>query len=218
MRRFSWLAVIAIAEWIAGGPAIGQAKKQAPAPQEPTSGKTDETTYRQRGTKDAPLFIHIEQDPQGKSDAADTKKETPSKDFYDKLTAWGAAVAALFTFALAIIGFWGVWVARSGVQVARDTLTAIQGQLTEIQNAGAQTVTMLEHASTQAKAASDSVHISELAMITTVRAYVHRVTKFCAYIRTVTGNPRHPYAERINPVGIAFATYESHNCCDEECG
>jgi hypothetical protein len=44
-----------------------------------------------------------------------------------------------------------------------------------------------------------------------------RITRFCAFIDAVTGNPFDEWDEKTNAVEIRFATYHRHNCADEDC-
>jgi hypothetical protein len=43
------------------------------------------------------------------------------------------------------------------------------------------------------------------------------ITRFCAFIREVTGDPTQAWDEKINPVGIVFKMHDRHNCADEDC-
>jgi hypothetical protein len=99
-------------------------------------------------------------------ESTEEEQEKKHKASIDGWTLSIAAIVAAFTGLLVIIGW-------RGVRAARDTLTAIQGQLAEIQSAGQQTNRLIAHAETQAQAALGQVRISELAMIANNRAYVH---------------------------------------------
>jgi hypothetical protein len=48
------------------------------------------------------------------------------------------------------------------------------------------------------------------------RSSVH-TTRFCVVATHVTGNPLEPWDEKTNPFDIVFATYDRHNCADEDC-
>lgn len=43
------------------------------------------------------------------------------------------------------------------------------------------------------------------------------ITRFCAFIREVTGDPTQAWDEKTNPVGIVFKMHDRHNCADEDC-
>jgi hypothetical protein len=43
------------------------------------------------------------------------------------------------------------------------------------------------------------------------------VTKFCVFATNVSGNPLEPWDEKANPFDISFATFDRHNCADEDC-
>jgi hypothetical protein len=43
------------------------------------------------------------------------------------------------------------------------------------------------------------------------------VTKFCAHVRRITGDPLQAYHEDTNIVELVFANYHRHNCADEDC-
>ena len=45
-----------------------------------------------------------------------------------------------------------------------------------------------------------------------------RVTKFCVVATHIMGDPTSPWDAEKNNMEIAFATYQRHNCADEECG
>jgi len=111
---------VSVSVWVAWGPAWGQTKNQPRPPQQPSTSKGTDTQYLQRGAKDSPIFVHIE-GIDGQASAPHTQNATSGKDFYDKLVAWSAASAALFTLALVVIG-WG------GVRAAFRTLKAIEAQ------------------------------------------------------------------------------------------
>jgi hypothetical protein len=43
------------------------------------------------------------------------------------------------------------------------------------------------------------------------------ITKFCVFARSITGDPTMPWNATTNIMDIAFATYERHNCADDDC-
>ncbi len=120
MRRFVLVTVIAIAQWVAGGPAVGQTKKQTGPPTEPAKAKNTNSQPPQRGTEDAPFIVQITNSPHTQAGA--TQQKAPQKDFYDKFGIWCGAAIALFTFALVVVGAWGV-------SAAVRTLKAIERQV-----------------------------------------------------------------------------------------
>jgi hypothetical protein len=44
-----------------------------------------------------------------------------------------------------------------------------------------------------------------------------RITKFCHFVRTVTGDPLKGWHAETNPVEIVFGHYHQNNCTDEDC-
>jgi len=44
-----------------------------------------------------------------------------------------------------------------------------------------------------------------------------RITRFCVYAASITGDPLTPWHEKTNIMHIAFSNYARHNCADEEC-
>lgn len=115
------LMIVCIAEWIAGGPAWGQSKNKSTPPRKPAYSKGTETHEPQRGSKDAPIFVHFQQDPHGQETATSAQNKSTGKDFYDKLGAWAGAAVALFTLILVGVGY-------CGVKAALRTLKAIETQ------------------------------------------------------------------------------------------
>ncbi len=115
------IVLLGVAVWIASGPSWGQTKDQARPPQQPTTSNSKPTESQQRGSKDSPIFVHVEQDPHTQNNSTKKQKRETGKDFYDKLTAWSAAGAAVFTLGLLIIG-------GCGVRAAVNTLKAIKEQ------------------------------------------------------------------------------------------
>jgi hypothetical protein len=121
MRNCVSIAIGCIAVWMAGWPSWGQTKEKFTPPKELPSSKATQPRELQRGSKESPIFIYIEQDPQGQSNATNTGNAVQHKDFYDKLGAWGGAAAAFFSFLLVIVGW-------CGVKAALRTLQAIERQ------------------------------------------------------------------------------------------
>jgi hypothetical protein len=126
MRHIAWLVLtssidLAFVVGIAGGPAWGQSKNQKDKGREPSATKRTDPQPDQRGTKDAPFFVYIEQSPHPQANAAPTGKGDADSNWYDKLSAWSALYAAIFTGALVLIG-------GGGVCAALKTLKAIKRQ------------------------------------------------------------------------------------------
>lgn len=44
-----------------------------------------------------------------------------------------------------------------------------------------------------------------------------RITKFCCFIRNISGNPLRAFDEKTNPVEMLFHLYDKHNCADGDC-
>jgi hypothetical protein len=44
-----------------------------------------------------------------------------------------------------------------------------------------------------------------------------RITKYCVFARTVTGDPLKHWNADTNRVEIVFGFYHRHNCADEDC-
>ena len=123
------VAVLTVCEWIAM-PTWGQSEKQRHQPSEPTEKTAAAAKNDQRGTKDSPLMIEIQERAKSESEAALEKNANDHKEFNDEVTAWSAAIAAFCTFLLVIVGGFGVC-------YAIRTLRAIERQagLLEVQAA-----------------------------------------------------------------------------------
>jgi hypothetical protein len=113
------LFVLCISQWIAGGPVWGQSKKETAPPHKPANSRSTDSPDLQRGAKDPPILVHIEQDPQTHAGSANAENKHTSKDFYDKLGIWSAATAAACTLLLVAIG-------GCGVRAAIRTLKAVE--------------------------------------------------------------------------------------------
>lgn len=102
-------------------PLCGQSERQPRHEEKPANAKTTKPQSDQRGTKESPIFVYVEQDPQSKADATKAEKDDKRKEFNDRLVAWSAVGAAVFTGVLVIIGW-------RGVRAANRTLKAIERQ------------------------------------------------------------------------------------------
>jgi hypothetical protein len=123
------IAVIAatISIWVLSGPAWGQAKHHTDNASKPTNAKNSTAKPQQIGTKEFPVFVHLEDTPKNQTAPAPTAKGDSESNWYDKLSAWSALWTAIFTGILMAVG--GI-----GVCAAVRTLKAIerQGQLMEL--------------------------------------------------------------------------------------
>jgi hypothetical protein len=121
MRHTTVIAAIAIAQWITGGPAIGQTKKQTTPPSAPANTKNTYPQNEQRASE--PFIIQIENSPHAQTGADAAHQTAQQKDFYDKLGVWCGAAVAIFTLALVVVGACGV---NAAVRTLKEI--AIQGR------------------------------------------------------------------------------------------
>jgi hypothetical protein len=120
---------LAILYTMALKPVCGQAERQPQDKEKPPNTKTTETQRDQRGTKESPIFVDLEQHPQSQADAAKAEKENKRKESNDLLVTWSAIIAAVCTGLLVIVGWFGVSAALRTLRVIRlQTDTLISGQ------------------------------------------------------------------------------------------
>lgn len=85
-----------------------QLKNQPSDQGKPDDTKPPRPQNVQRGTKDSPLVVDVLGHPRSNVDAAKAESDDKSKEFNDRLVAWSAVAAAVFTGLLVIIGWRGV--------------------------------------------------------------------------------------------------------------
>ena len=117
IRFASWCAAV----WILSGPSWGQSAHRTSQVKQPSANKTTGSESEQRGTKEAPFFVHIEKNPKEGGDSIPAKQDDSQHNFYEGLSAWSALGTALLTGFLVAVG-------AGGICAALKTLKAIERQ------------------------------------------------------------------------------------------
>ncbi len=114
-----WILIFtgAISIGIQCGPLRGQSKNQPDEVKNPSRAKPESPKAEQRGTKNAPFFVHIEQSDKEGNYATKTQENDAKTGYWDIVSAKSAFWTAIFNGLLVAVGGGGVCAALKTLRV-----------------------------------------------------------------------------------------------------